>query len=186
MELCVFSLKTHPEDIQPNIVIPFAETNGTSAVLDAVKLNLATQGLKPRLVKMERDFSYDQLIRSLWKRNEPFILVEHDIVPFPGALRTLWQCKEPWCGYPYYVYGELRSYLGCTKFDPSRLGECPLPADLTHWQLIDKLIEKELMKRGFNGCIHSPAVTHLNLFHSRMSRVNNVNPVFWKEEAVRW
>jgi len=182
MELCVVSTKIHYEDSQPNVVVPYADVNGTTAILDAVKLNLANQGLKPRLIRMERDFSYDQLFRRLWDARQPFILVEHDIIPFPGALRELWMCPEPWCGFPYYVFGELRSYLGCTKFDPSRLGECPLPDDLMPWQTIDKLIEKSLMKRTFGGHLHSPPVTHLNFFHSRASGRENVHPVFWSTE----
>lgn len=179
MELCTISLKVHHEDVQPNVILPYAETNGTTAIFDAVKLNLANQGFTPRLVKLERTFSYDQLFRQLWAKRQPFILVEHDIIPWPGALKQLWTCSEPWCGFPYYVFGELRSYLGCTKFDPARLGECPLPEDLESWQTMDKTIEKILMKRGQLGHIHQPAVTHLNFFHSRSSSKSGLHPVFW-------
>jgi len=184
MELFTISTRVHYEDAQPKIVVPYVETNGTSSVLDAVKLNLATQGLKPKLVKLERTFSYDQLFRSLWKDNKPFILVEHDIVPWPGALRELWKCQEPWCGFPYYIYGELRSYLGCTKFSPAVLGECPLPDDLEDWHTMDKTIEKRLMTRGQPGHLHSPAVTHLNFFHSRMSTNEAKHPAFWQAETA--
>ncbi len=182
MNLCTITTKIHPEDPQPNIVVPFAGTMafGSSGIFDAVKLNLATQGFLPRIVKVDRIYSYDFLFRSLWAEGEPFILVEHDIVPWPGALAELWNCPEPWCGFPYFIFGELRSQLGCTKFDPANLGECPLTGDPIEWQVIDKAIEKRLVMRGQNGHMHSPAVTHLNINHSRMASNVQLNPYFWK------
>lgn len=179
--LFVTNPKVHPEDVKPNIIVPYAEINGTKDVLNAVKLGLGIQGLRPRMVRMERDFSYDQLFRELWDKSDPFILVEHDIVPWPGAVQQLWKCPEPWCGFPYYVFGELRSYLGCTKFEPKRLGECPLPEELQQWQVIDKKIERELVKRGFRGHIHSPAVSHLNFAHVRQTESILEHPNFWDE-----
>ena len=181
MWLATVGAKFHPEDVKPNVVVPYAETNGTSAILDAVKLNLANQGLVPRMVKMERTYSYDRLFRELWAKQQPFILVEHDIVPWPGALAQLWKCPEPWCGFHYYVNGELRSYLGCTKFDPASLGECPLPKDVVEWQTMDQTIEKELAKRSIPGHIHRPPVTHLNFFHARMTHSSALHPDFWTE-----
>lgn len=179
MELCTISLKVHHEDIHPSVIVPYAESDGTTSVLDAVKLNLANQGIRPQLFKLDQTYSYDQLFRRLWSQQKPFILVEHDIVPWPGALKELWTCPEPWCGFPYFVFGELRSYLGCTKFDPSRLGDCPLPDDLESWQTMDKTVEKLLMKRQLTGHIHNPAVTHLNFFHSRASSQSGLHPRFW-------
>lgn len=180
MNLCVVG-KIHPVDVQPNIVLPFTEEG---AIFDAVKLNLATQGLRPRLFKMERTYSYDLLFRQLWNRGAPFIIVEQDILPWPGALAQLWQCNEPWCGFPYFVFGELRSYLGCTKFDPAKLGECPLSGDLREWMLIDKVIEKNLLTKEFGGHLHSPAVTHLNVNHSRLTRNSQVSPSLWRSESL--
>jgi hypothetical protein len=183
MELCTISLKVHHEDVRPNVIVPYTETSGTSSVLDCVKLNLANQGIRPRLIKMERDFSYDLLLRGLWKEQKPFILVEHDIIPWPGALKELWMCSEPWCGFPYHIFGELRSYLGCTKFNPLLLGECPLPNDLQDWHVLDKVVERALMTRGCMGHIHMPAVTHLNFFHSRASAEQGIHPAFWTNET---
>lgn len=178
--LFVTGSRYHPEDVRPNIVVPYTPVNGTTAILDTVKLNLGIQGLRPRMVKLERDFSYDQLFRELWATGQPFILVEHDIVPWPGAVQQLWTCPEPWCGFPYYVFGELRSYLGCTKFDPTRLGACPLPEDLTAWQLMDKAIERALVARTFTGHLHQPAVSHLNFAHVRQTEPTLEHPQFWR------
>jgi len=176
--------KAHPEDVQPNVIVPYAEINGTAAILDAVKLNLATQGLRPRMVRCDRTYSYDLLFRELWAAGTPFILVEHDVLPWPGALVELWACPEPWCGFPYHVFGELRSYLSCTKFDPTRLGEVPLPADLESWYTMDKIIEQTLMSRGHKGHLHGPPVSHLNFSHSRMPAREAAPPQFWDVEVV--
>lgn len=181
MNLCVVSHRSHPEDVSPNIVMPFTESS--PSILEIAKLNLATQGFHPRLIRMERDFSYDLLFRKLWEAGRPFILVEHDILPWPGALVELWNCPQPWCGFQYYVFGELRSYLGCTKFNPGVLGECPLEGDLLEWQKIDKAIQRKLLTRGQNGHIHGPPVTHLNINHARMRENLMVNPSFWGSDV---
>jgi hypothetical protein len=167
-----------------NVILPHADSHGTTAVLDAVKLNLATQGITPRLVKLEREYSYDLLFRKLWAEGCPFILNEHDIIPWPGAIHQLWTCEQPWCGFLYLLYGEPRTYLGCTKFDPSRLGDCPLSGDLTEWQKIDRIIEKNLLLRGEKGHIHTPAVSHLNINHSRMAEHGAINPYFWESVEI--
>jgi hypothetical protein len=133
------------------------------------------------MVKLERDLSYDQLFRELWDKAEPFILVEHDIVPWPGAVQELWACPEPWCGFPYSVFGQLKSYLGCTKFNPSQLGECPLPDELQSWQVMDRKIEAGMLKRGHKGHLHSPAVSHLNFAHVRQTSTLVEHPTFWAE-----
>lgn len=181
MNLCVVSNKIHPEDVQPNIVVPFTESG---PIFSAVTLNLATEGFTPRLFRLQQTFSYDLLFRRLWGEAQPFIIVEQDILPWPGALVGLWKCDEPWCGHAYFVQGTLRSYLGCSKFDPISLGDCPLTGDLIEWALIDRIIEKALMTRGYQAHRHSPAVTHLNINQARMPTAGRINPYFWKAESL--
>src|SRR5262249_41072279 len=89
---------------------------------------------------------------------------------------------QPWCGFQYFVFGEFRSYLGCTKFDP-KLGDCPLDGDLIQWQVIDKTIEQKLMQLGLREHIHQPAVTHLNINHSKVRENVMINPYFWESQA---
>lgn len=179
--LFVTGSRYHPEDVRPNIVVPYAPIYGTPSVLDAVKLALGVQGLRPRMVKLEQDFSYHQLIQELWAKQEPFILVEHDIIPWPGAVQQLWTCPEGWCAFPYACLGELRAYLGCTKFDPVKLGECPLPEELLTWQVMDQRIKKTLMMRQAKCHMHEPGVTHLNFAHVRQTERILEHPQFWKE-----
>lgn len=173
MELLLLaSDKHHPDDVQPNIVVPFTNDVSEPLVHKAVKLNLAMAGYKPRFERLNdtiaSDYAYDRLLRRLWAEGEPFILVEHDILPWPGALLEMWECERAWCAFPYYIFGEMRTQLGCTKFDPAKLGACPLPDEPIHWSRLDWAVITGLIERE-TGHLHGPAVTHLNAAHQRMT-----------------
>ena len=170
--------KYFPDDIKPNIIIPYAQKG---PIIDSVKLILAIQGLRPRMVKMNDEFSYYFLLKELWEKGEPFIIVEHDIIPFPGAVQELWTNPEPWCGYPYYLSGELKSYLGCTKFDPKLLGEFPLPEEPIAWLYLDRKIESELIRRGYKNYVYPTGVSHLHFGHVRQTDLFLEHPDFWVE-----
>lgn len=178
--LLLASDRTHPDDVQPNVVVPYANATSDPIIHKAMRLNLQMQGIEPRFEQMDGaldgDFAYDRLFRSLWAAGEPFVIVEHDILPWPGAIAQLWDCDCAWGAYKYLIFGELRTQLGCVKFDPTRLGDCPLD-DLVTWQHLDWAVISTLVKRGYSGHLHEPAVTHLNYGHQRMTRplvTNNV------------
>lgn len=168
----IASDKWHADDIQPRVIVPFANDVSDPAILAATKLNLEMQGIKPRFERMNGTltsmFTYDNLIRRLWEEGEPFILVEHDILPWPGAVQQLWTCERPWCGFEYFIFGEMRVQLGCVKFEPARLGPVPLPDDeVMAWPGMDWAIIAALARRGESGHLHTPPVTHLNPAHQR-------------------
>ena len=48
-------------------------------------------------------YDYYDLIVAMCERGEPFVIVEQDIVPPPGAVEALLACPEPWCGHSYDV-----------------------------------------------------------------------------------
>jgi len=170
--LLLASDHSHPDDVQPNIVVPFTNDVSEPLVHKATKLNLEMQGFRPRWERLNgtlaADFAYDRLIRTLWAEGQPFIIVEHDILPWPGALRELWECECAWGAFPYYIFGQFRTQLGCTKFDPAKLGACPLPDEPVHWSRLDWAIITGLLDRE-TGHLHQPAVTHLNAAHQRMT-----------------
>jgi|WetSurMetagenome_2_1015567.scaffolds.fasta_scaffold227392_2 hypothetical protein len=164
--LMVATDKWHLDDVRPNVVVPFV--NEDPAARAAVRLNLEMQGLAPRYVELDASFAYDALIRRLWAEGEPFILVEHDILPWPGAVQQMWTCDRPWCAFEYLMMGELRVALGCTKFDPARLGPLPLPQEPVPWRTMDWHIIDTLATRGECSHLHEPAVSHLHWVHQRM------------------
>ena len=171
--LYVWSSNPKIPQVQPNVVVPYVNKNST--VFRTMRLNLTMQGITPRYERLDNklssDYAYDRLFRELWDKEEPFIIVEHDIFPWPGAIQQIWECEEPWCGYQYYVHGGLHSYLGCVKFNPKELGDCPLPSDKLHWAEIDMKVINELVNRGRDGHLHEPAVSHLNFGHHIITSV---------------
>jgi hypothetical protein len=64
------------------------------------------------------EWSYTNFLQDLWDKHEDVIIVEHDIVFWPGAIDALWDCKEEWCFYGYDTNRPLFPYLGCTKITP--------------------------------------------------------------------
>jgi len=177
------------QDEEMNIVVPVAEDEGFGWIHKAMRLNLLMQGISPTYVDLKEtldaDFAYDRLIRNLWRQGDPFVLVEHDILPWPGAILQLWECEHPWCGFEYMVKGELRSYLGCVKFDPSRLGPCPLPTEPLVWTSLDLEIIRTLSERGHPGHLHRPAVAHLNYGHQRITNRAGVMRPDWMAPTER-
>jgi len=49
----------------------------------------------------DNPWGYPDHLRERWAQGESFINMEHDIVPWPGALHRLIECPEPWCFYGY-------------------------------------------------------------------------------------
>lgn len=156
------------DDVRPMVVVPYANAETDPDVHAAVRLNLLMQAIEPVYVPLVGETDYDALIRRLWAAGRPFILVEHDVLPWPGAVQALWTCDRPWCAFEYFMLGELRVALGCTKFDPSRLGPVPLPPEPVGWRTMDWHITDTLTTRRESAHLHEPAVGHLNWVHQRM------------------
>jgi hypothetical protein len=182
--LVIATSKWHPDDAQPNVVVPFTNDANDPMIHRAMRLNLEMQGLRPRYERLngtiEEEYAYDRLFRRLWAEGQPFILVEHDVLPWPGAVQALWACERPWCGFQYLIMGEMRVQLGCVKFDPARLGACPLPdGELVSWNGMDWRIIRALAERDASGHLHEPPVSHLNYGHQRMTA-----PLVLRPESV--
>lgn len=130
-----------------NVVVPYVK----NPMLDVVRLNLEIQGTEAEYREMTTETSYAELFIELWARQVPFILVEHDVLPWPGAIEQLANCSLGWCGF--------NTSLQCTKFVPFMLGECPVTPD-THWQQVDKVFWT--LEDRFKFHEHSPQVVHLH------------------------
>lgn len=123
------------------------------------------------------EFGYGRLIADTWRQGEGFILVEHDIVPWPGALRAMWDCGALWCGYPYpYFDGPVGSEerlfgshgCGCCKFSTVLVQGWPdLPTqwkwDTHSWRSLDGVIGNSIVDayRDAPRHEHRPPVAHL-------------------------
>lgn len=117
--------------------------------------------------------SYTRLLERLWASGEPFALVEHDIVPHPGALAELAACDWPWCSYAYRLGSIVHAGLGCARFSASLLAAVPDAAEQTwrestdvhppgHWCSLDDRLRRVLARAGFAPHVHAVQVRHLN------------------------
>ena len=68
------------------------------------------------VILTEDDHAYGRLLERLWREHTGFVLLEWDIVPWPGAIRELWHCPLPFCQHRYAYAGELKMHMGCVKF----------------------------------------------------------------------
>ena len=75
--------------------VPFTNLNPATAYV--------VQGLPSyELVDVSgSDTAYVDFFQSRWDEGKDFISMEHDIVPWPGAIDQIAQCKAPWCVFMY-------------------------------------------------------------------------------------
>lgn len=116
--------------------------------------------------------AYTELMQKLWRAGESFAIVEHDIVPWRGALAELDECHHPWCGFSYpFGQGAIEG-LGCTRFQDVLLAAYPSAVDDTlteatevhprgHWCSLDDRLMRVLMRLGARRHVHGPLVGHL-------------------------
>ena len=104
---------------------------------------------------------YWRFVRSQW--GSPFIIVEHDIVVFPGALRELWACPRAWCAYLYPMDADVDlAAFGCVKF-ASPLTDKPWPVPKpVPWFSLDSTMEYALESAGWEKHVHLRHVRHVN------------------------
>jgi len=129
---------------------------------------LRAEGLNPTVRIVNHYTSYSKIIQEYWNAHETFIIVEHDVIPWPGALKQLWDCEEEWCGFAYPLHAQtlFGGYLGCTKFDKTLIERTPhliYVIDNLRWMDIDgqilTLLQKITKAKHFHQ--HSPPVAHI-------------------------
>ena len=54
-------------------------------------------------IELTDDYQYWQFLRERWEAGENFINIEHDCIPWPGAIESLEQCPYNWCGFWYHL-----------------------------------------------------------------------------------
>jgi hypothetical protein len=151
------------------VFVPFA---GPSWPIHAVRIALQQDGIYAQFVPMVNDFSYFELVSGLWEKQEDFIIVEHDIIVWPGAIQKLTNCKHMWCTYPYYCsVGWILEGLGCTKFSKKMMKKYPdyfkepFPTCCKHdknYCGLDRFIAHRGIELDIKPHVHNPGITNLN------------------------
>jgi hypothetical protein len=129
---------------------------------------LATYGLSPIYVSLEDDDAYRRLMQRLWIDQETTVIVEHDILPWEGAVQELYFCPGSWCSCSYRlggVHGGVGIYhgLGCTKLSTKIMAATKGLWDKPyHWSLIDRVLFFAAREQELDPHPHRPPVIHLN------------------------
>lgn len=112
----------------------------------------------------DSDLAYYYFVRELWMEQETFILVEHDIVPWPGALKEMWDCPFSLCAF-HAPSGPSSIGLGCLKYGQQLLKDFPdhirnIEPDRRNWNILDGGLTWALLNYGVAPHYHRPMVGH--------------------------
>lgn len=162
----VFNFEELPP-IEHRIVIP--ALTDTCPAAQALRLE---QLLPEVRIVDQDDFAYGRLLQEVWRDalefGYGFTLVEHDVVPWPGALYALWGCTwgQGWCGYDYLLgtCNNLGGGLGCLHFRYEFIARHADLCERWHeqdWGGLDGRIYEQLRNRGIETYHeHWPGVGH--------------------------
>lgn len=155
---------------QPRVIVPHVE----GGLVPETRAALQDSGLRHELIVLDEmnTYAYANLLVVLWRRRETFIIVEQDMVPTPGQLRSLAECGHEWCGYSYFC-GESRVYMsfGIVRIDakvmfdhPTLARQAAIVAGNPHrptpwWSLAENMAAK-LMITGHTWHDHGGLVEH--------------------------
>jgi hypothetical protein len=130
-------------------------------------LALRKEGVPFELVLMPHEYSYSDMLCELWKKQQTFISIEHDVVPWWGAIEQLWKCPQPWCSYEYPPAPKaLYAALGCIKIRgelPRQFPEICKVWENREWGYLDGLVCSVLQGIVGKTHIHKPPLAHVKL-----------------------
>ena len=114
--------------------------------------------------------AYGDSLRQFWEWGRPFINLEADVAPWPGALTELWQCPRPWCALPLVVHNAVNEKnLGCVKFSREFIALYPdlwatYPRnEIFDWRSLDGWLYQRVQPARPHT--HEPPALHLNPAH---------------------
>lgn len=125
-------------------------------------------GYKYTPVKVEGDFGYSNYFKDRWNEGETFINLEHDIVPYPGAISAIWDCPLEWCVYDYHLPNHWNRNLedevngiplGCMKISAEMIKKT---ARMWDKPIIWNKCDQHLTRCGLQVHQHYPSVVNAN------------------------
>lgn len=129
---------------------------------------LLTEGVPCEIAVCSADLDYGDALAAMWSRGEGFVVIEHDVVPWPGAMEAWASCEHPWCTYRYpFAPGKIRNALGCVRFSDELVRAHPdLPEQWqgAHWNEMDGRVYRAV--KGVLGTredphLHEPPLAHV-------------------------
>ena len=97
------------------------------------------------------EFAYWRMMKAVWEKGEPFIIVEHDVLVAPDTIERLAACPRVWCSQRVHSVdvGHGRPWvaaLGCAHFRPE--GDYPVRWPVS-WKELDMATEDFLTLERF-------------------------------------
>ena len=136
-------------------------------IVSPAHLALRAEGIDHETPVLTGMFGYWQLLTDLWSKSESFILLEHDVIPWPGSIQLLNDCPEGWCvhEYPYGEPSQLIWALGACKFSAEFIARYEVSVPQLRWEQLDHFPRGILFKHLVKGSphIHEPAFAHARL-----------------------
>ena len=125
---------------------------------------LHLEGVAFILREVEDDEEYGRFLAENWQGE--VIILEHDVVPWPGAIGGLRGCMHPWCVYRYpFGPGKLGWALGCLRVNPELVAAHPDLPELWQgiaWNQLDAKVVSALTSVSVGDPhFHSPALAHV-------------------------
>jgi hypothetical protein len=128
---------------------------------------LSVEGVDFHLAILWDDLAYGTLLSYLWQVGESFAVLEHDVVPFPGAMEGLENCEEDWCVHKYPPAPKTLYYsMGCMKVSDKLIEKTrDLPQrfdwESTAWNQLDGKVYPGIMEVVKQPHIHEPPLAHV-------------------------
>lgn len=124
-----------------------------------------SDGWTPELRVIDREdlFAYGRILHEFWQDGEPFINIEHDMAPWPGAIQALRSCELEFClfGYPRAEQGS----MGMTRFSRELIRRFPKLSETNHWSRASWNNVENAVLGGLKNVPkhqHFPHVAHLS------------------------
>src|ERR1700752_1918127 len=106
------------------IFCPFTDVH--NATLTALSKYFWTELL---FVDCSQEWAFPNYFRQRWNEGETFINIEHDVVPWLGAVEELWDCPHDWCYFDYHsMPGKCECEpppIGLVKFSETFIQQVP-------------------------------------------------------------
>lgn len=121
---------------------------------------------KPEFIEMRDDDNYWRLFCELWENRRTVLIIERDILPWPGACQEIINCPYHWCSNTYKMRGGygIHHGFGFTKFGSKFMDKYPdiwTQVETTKWNTLDAQLCELVKREGETPHPHRPSVTHL-------------------------
>jgi len=125
---------------------------------------LHMEGVDHDVVLIQDDLHYGRVMASLWERGSEFITIEHDVVPWPGAIAQLWGCPQLWCQHLSLTGpGKIRRGMGSLRVSTEAIrltADSPPTWAQTHWSQLENRVISALNSRLGDPHLHTPPFAH--------------------------